>query len=141
MADVLHILEIAVPPEKVYKALTEEEGIKSWYTLDAKIEPKIGSTAEFGFYNRASVAKARIERLEPYKQITWRYIDGPGEFLDSVVSFNLTVSSAGIILRFKHTGINGTTEDFFAHVNYSWAYYLTSLKLYLETGKGTPHSG
>ena len=48
-------------------------------------------------------------------------------------------SEHGTKLRFGHHNY-ATTEGSFATVSYTWATYLTSLKNYLETGKGSPNT-
>jgi hypothetical protein len=40
---------------------------------------------------------------------------------------------------FRHEGFARTDEDYH-QIRENWRYYLTSLKDYLETGKGNPNS-
>jgi hypothetical protein len=42
------------------------------------------------------------------------------------------------VLSFAHRGFK-TADESYALVNTRWAYYLVSLRQYLETGKGGPH--
>ncbi len=44
MPDVLHEVTIAAAPDKVYKALTEQQGLEAWWTTHAIAEAKVGST-------------------------------------------------------------------------------------------------
>jgi len=37
------------PIEKIYRAITTEEGIKAWWTTDVKMDADIGGKAVFGF--------------------------------------------------------------------------------------------
>ncbi len=37
MADIMHLLKINVPPERVYAALTTTEGIRNWSMRDADL--------------------------------------------------------------------------------------------------------
>ena len=55
MADLHHKIEIEASPEKVYEAITTAEGLRSWWTGDSVAEPRVGSIAEFGFFNRETV--------------------------------------------------------------------------------------
>ena len=52
MPDIMHLVKIRAAPERVYQAITTAEGIRNWWTRDTVLEPKIGATGEFGFYER-----------------------------------------------------------------------------------------
>ncbi len=45
MPDIMHLLRIAVPTERVYEALTTADGIRNWWTRDADLER--GTTLSF----------------------------------------------------------------------------------------------
>ena len=49
MSNILFELAIEAPASDVYKAVTEEAGIKGWWTTDTTIKPEVGSAAEFRF--------------------------------------------------------------------------------------------
>ena len=49
MAGIKHYLLIKALPEKVYTALTTTEGLKGWWTSEAKAEEFVGGIAEFNF--------------------------------------------------------------------------------------------
>ena len=38
--DLIHRIDIAAPAEKIYRAITTEEGIKAWWTTDVKMDDK-----------------------------------------------------------------------------------------------------
>ena len=48
MPDILHRIGIKVSPEKVYAALTEQEGLAGWWTKETKATPKIALSYSFG---------------------------------------------------------------------------------------------
>ena len=60
MADILHRIKIKAPPERVYEALTTEQGLADWWTKDVKI--RIDSIAEFGFNNHSLVTRMLTQR-------------------------------------------------------------------------------
>ncbi|MEJ2536416.1 MAG: hypothetical protein P8048_05090 [Calditrichia bacterium] len=47
MEEIRHFLNIKSSPEKVYRAITEQEGLASWWTRETIAKPQIGSIAEF----------------------------------------------------------------------------------------------
>jgi hypothetical protein len=55
------------------------------------------------------------------------------------VTWDLTPVEEGTKLLFGHRDY-AMTEGSFASVSYNWAWFLTSLKQYIETGTGTPYA-
>ena len=53
------------------------------------------------------------------------------------LSFDLTAQDDGTVVLFTHAGWREPCE-FMAHCSARWAYFLLSLKSYVETGTGTP---
>ena len=44
--DLIHRIGIAAPAEKIYRALTTEEGIRAWWTTDVKMDASaVGATS------------------------------------------------------------------------------------------------
>ena len=139
MADVLHQVGIQASPEKLYTALTETAGLKSWWSEHSSIEPKEGSLASVSFYNNAVTFKLRIAELVPNKKIVWAVEGGPPDWADTKIIWTLAENKGQTILHLAHRGF-ASTEGNFAAVNYNWGWYVTSLKFYLEKGKGMPHT-
>ena len=77
MADILHQLSINVSPERVYEAITQQEGLANWWTQDTVAEAKIGTVAEFGFKDREVVFKMRIDLLEANRKVMWQCLGAP----------------------------------------------------------------
>jgi uncharacterized protein YndB with AHSA1/START domain len=140
MADILHQLFIQASPEQVYKALTERDGLASWWTRDTVVEPVQGLTAQFGFNRRQTVFEMLIVELDPFNKVVWRCIGGPDEWLGTIVAFSLDPLKDGVTLRFSHAGWK-RTDGLFAVCSFDWARYLISLKEYAASGTGTPHKG
>jgi uncharacterized protein YndB with AHSA1/START domain len=47
--EILHEMLARTTPEIIYAALTDQSGLASWFTTDARAEAKIGSLVEFKF--------------------------------------------------------------------------------------------
>ncbi|OLS26417.1 MAG: hypothetical protein HeimC3_09670 [Candidatus Heimdallarchaeota archaeon LC_3] len=138
MADMIHVVAINEKQEKIFRALTQQDGLAKWWTFSAKAEPKEGSIAEFGFYGGQVVFKMKITQLKTPEKVEWECVEGPPEWVNTKLSFQLSTGENGTNLRFIH-GNWQSTENMFGGVNYQWALYLLSLKKYVETGTGEPN--
>jgi uncharacterized protein YndB with AHSA1/START domain len=141
MPDILIELRIGATPDKVYRAIIEQEGLARWWTPEVVAEPQVGSVAEFTFTGgpggRVMVAM-EIAALEPGRQVKWAVTEDPfPEWVGTHITWELTPLDHGTKVRFGHRDYP-SIEGSFASVAYSWAWYLASLKDYLETGTGRP---
>ena len=139
MPDILHLLTIDAPPERVYQALTTTEGVRNWWTRDATLDSHVGGSGEFAFYDRKTVTKASIAELVPPSRVGWRIADSTlPSWHGTSISFDLRPEGEGTVLRFAHRGFR-EADDNYARVTTGWGYYVASLRKYLETGTGMPH--
>ncbi|MCI0622058.1 MAG: SRPBCC domain-containing protein [Acidobacteria bacterium] len=132
MADMIHQVTIAASPEKVFQALTTQEGLKSWWTSDTEAEPRVGSTALFGFDKRSVVFKMNVDELAPKKRVRWSCVDGPAEWKGTKLRFDLeSDDEGGTTVRFVHSGWR-KTGDMFGICNTTWGALMVRLKAYVE---------
>ena len=136
MPDIKHLLRINASPSNVFKAITETEGLSNWWTRQAKAKPAINSIAVFDFGDKYH-NEMRITDLTDGKKVMWKCEVGDKEWVGTNIIFELSNEDSKTILKFSHSGWKEATE-FFASCSYNWGWYLTSLKKYCETGKGTP---
>jgi uncharacterized protein YndB with AHSA1/START domain len=139
MAEIQHLVHINAPSSAVYKAITEESGLKSWWTVQTRAVPEVGAVIEFNFGDRYH-DEMKIVNLKPNQKVEWICLLGESEWIDTTFVFDLEAKDDHTILRFTHGSWREST-DFFASCNYHWGYYLRSLKCLCETGKGTPFTG
>jgi uncharacterized protein YndB with AHSA1/START domain len=140
MPNILHEVTIEAPADKVYKALTEQAGLAAWWTHHTKAEPRVGSIAEFGFYGGQAVFKMKIDTLEPGSTVNWSVQGGgPPDWANTRVTWDLSTEENGTKVLLGHRGF-ASEDGSFANTNYNWGWFLTSLKSYIETGKGTPNT-
>lgn len=137
MADILHKIEIKASRDKVYEALSTQAGLASWWTKDTKAEPKVGAIIEFTF-NKKFTQKMRVDDLKPNARVAWTCVEGAQEWDQTKITFDLSEENGETVVRFGHRGWK-EASDFLAHCSYRWAYFLRSLKLAMQEGKGTPH--
>lgn len=136
MHDIMHLIKIHLPSDRVYQAITTADGIRQWWTRDAAIEAKVGATGEFGFYGRRFVAKVTVEELNPTTRVRWEVANSAWEGKD--IEFNLKADGNDTTLVFAHRGFP-RADDGYAGATTRWGFYLLSLKRFLETGRGAPN--
>lgn len=137
MVDILHRIGVTTPtPEKVYEALTSTEGLAGWWTADTKGSAAPGGVLEFRF---PPVGGFDMEVLEarPGERVVWKVIDGPDEWIDTRVEWDLRQDGDYTIVLFAHRGWREPVE-FMSHCSTKWALFLMSLKSLVETGTGAP---
>ncbi|WP_328994119.1 SRPBCC domain-containing protein [Kribbella sp. NBC_01245] len=136
MVDILHRVGIKTPSvDNVYQAITTIEGLSNWWTIDTKGDGAIGGVLEFRF--PAGGFDMKVLELEPGKRVLWQVVDGPAEWIDTTVSWELKQSDEYVIVLFKHLGWTEPVE-FMHHCSTKWATFLMSLKALVETGQGSP---
>jgi uncharacterized protein YndB with AHSA1/START domain len=134
--DIVHVVEIQTTPERLYEAVTTQKGLAGWWTRDTKAEPRVGAVNGFGFSGKMSF-RLKVEKLEPGKRVVWSSVQGPPDWTGTEIAFDIAPSPAGATLRFTHAGFASTGGGFGVY-SYSWAQFLRSLRLLLETGRGEP---
>jgi uncharacterized protein YndB with AHSA1/START domain len=140
MPDILHLLPIEAAPPKVFEALSTAEGVRSWWTRDADLGTRVGDQGEFRFpeYGPHAVTRVRIEALDAPSRVEWACASSfHAEWHGTKISFALKPRDGGTSLFFAHRGYPRADETF-ALFKMGWAYYLVSLKRYVETGTGAP---
>jgi uncharacterized protein YndB with AHSA1/START domain len=136
MSNILLELVVESSPEAVYKAITEKEGIHGWWTTDTSIEAKEGTEARFGFGPKGEFS-FNVAKLAPNQCVEWDSPQGPPDWAGTDVRFDLEAVDEGTKILFGHRNYS-SEEGSFAMVSFNWAYFLMSLKSYLETGQGMP---
>ena len=141
--DSIHQVGIKASPEAIYKALTEQGGIKSWWSEHTNASPTVDFVNEVSFYGGMTVFMLRNAELIPGKKVVWAVVGGPPPWLNAEITWMLSSGEGPMegqtILDFAHRGLN-LPEGVFGSINYSWGWYLSSLKFYLEKGEGMPHT-
>ena len=158
MPNIYHELLIGASAEKIYCAITRQEGLSGWWTPDAKAISETGSIARFAF-GPNYFKEMKIAELKPFELVKWICISGAAEWVGTTISFELLSGDKEALrsshpeakdqiqqqknddeltlLIFHHDDWKGYTA-MFAECNYTWGRFLRSLKLLCETGKGRP---
>jgi len=136
MTAIKHLLVIKSSPEKIYSAITTNEGTAKWWTEQSEIGNKVGDINIFDFGDRYH-NEMIILNLIPNKKVEWECLVGDKEWIGTKLIFEIEEKDKNSVLKFTHGNWREET-DFFASCNYHWGYYMLSLKLFCETGKGNP---
>ena len=137
MVDILHRVGVVTPtPEAVYGARTTADGLAGWWTDDTTGKPgDVGGVIQFRFPPGGFDMK--VVETAPGKQVLWQVVDGPEEWIDTTITFDLHQEDDYVIVLFKHEGWKEPVE-FMHHCSTKWGSYLMSLKSLVETGQGAP---
>ncbi|TMD35159.1 MAG: SRPBCC domain-containing protein [Chloroflexi bacterium] len=135
----MHSVQIDADADKIYEALSTSKGLASFWTADSHAEPKVGTTARFGFHG--PVLEMRVDELEPGKRVRWSTEDGFPEWKGTTVTWDIKpAKDGGQEVVFNHDGWpEAVPAAELASVNYSWGRVVGRLKKYAETGKPAPY--
>jgi len=136
MADIIHRIGVQAPPARVFRALATRSGLINWLTWHVTGEPAPGTIVRLRFGDDGRDMK--VLELSQDRRVRWQCVAGPREWVGTEISFELAPGNGETIVRFAHTGW-AEPGDFMAHCNCKWAYFLLSLKTWVEDGRGTPY--
>ena len=141
MADIIHRIGIRSSAAQVYKALSTIEGLAHWWTEETEGDEQVGEKIGFTFRSETGDIKGKmvmeVQELNPGKNVRWRCVDGPAEWMGTDITFDLSEQDNQTIIIFGHRNWREAVE-FMAHCSMKWAVFLLSLREYVETGKGKP---
>jgi uncharacterized protein YndB with AHSA1/START domain len=137
MPDILHRIGIKASPEKVYAALTEQEGLAGWWTKETKATAKVGAILQFRFGDHGFNDMEVLE-LVPGKRVKWQCVNGAKEWIGTELIFDLKQDDGSTIVFFAQRGWKEQVE-FMHYCSTKWGVYMLSLKWLLEKGKGAPY--
>ena len=141
MVDIIHRIGIKSPTAQVYKALSTIKGLANWWTKEVEGDEQVGGKIEFTFRSDTGEIKGKmimeVQELNPQKDVRWRCVDGPAEWIGTDIAFELSQQDDQTIIIFGHRNWHEAVE-FTAHCSMKWAVFLLSLREYVETGKGKP---
>jgi len=147
MPEITHTLTINAAPNKVFEALTDQKHLARWWTPDCTADLKEGGLARFEF--KAANGKLdgysvmRIVRLVPGKLVEWKCLEqdyqGIRDWVGTTIRFSLSPNEQGTDLDLAHLDWQNT-QGSYHRCTEGWGHVLkTSLKNYLEIGKGEPY--
>ena len=121
--------DIAHPPEKLWRALTQPHLIEAWL-MKNDFAPVVGHSfnlrGEWG-----GVLDCEVLAVEPLKTLaySWNYTHDDAAYdLRSVVTFTLTPTPAGTHLRMEQAGFRHDQEQAYRGAKVGWQKFFASLE-------------
>ena len=119
--------ELAYPPEKIWRALTEGSLISQWL-MDSDFEPAVGHVFQFRSTpvpNWNGIIDSRILVVEPTQKLayTWGTM---GQ--ESTVTWTLLPTATGTLLRMEHAGFGPDQDHAYKGATYGWQNFFGKLE-------------
>ena len=114
--------ELAHPPEKIWRALTQPQLIEEWL-LKGDFKPDVGH--RFNLSADWGVVDCQVLVVEPNKSLSYTWA---AYSLKSVVTWTLTPSSTGTHLRMKQTGFRPEQPQFYQGAQAGWPRFFANLE-------------
>lgn len=120
--------EIAHPPERLWRALTQPHLMAEWL-MQNDFAPVVGHQfklrGEWG-----GVLDCEVLEVEPLRTLayTWNFAnDDPAFALESVVTFTLTPTASGTHLRMEQAGFGPNQKQAYGGAHAGWKQFLEKL--------------
>jgi uncharacterized protein YndB with AHSA1/START domain len=114
--------EIAFPPEKIWRALTQPHLIAEWL-MQNDFEPVVGRhfklSADWG------AVDCQVRTVEPNKTLSYTW---GAHGLESVVTWTLTPTGTGTHLRMEQSGFRADQKQAYHGARHGWQQFLGNLE-------------
>lgn len=132
--------EIAHPPEKIWRALTQPHLIEAWLMKNdfkLAVGHRFNLRGEWGGVLDCEVLAIESNRSLSY---TWDFKHDDAAYnLKSVVTFTLTPTGAGTRLRVEQAGFRTTQKQALGGASAGWRQFLEKLEHLLSGEEGARH--
>ena len=119
--------EIAFPPERIWRALTQPELMREWL-----MQNDFAATVDHRFTLRGDwgSVECKVLDIEPLRSLsyTWSAMG-----LESVVTWTLTPTAGGTLLRMDQAGFRHDQEQAYQGAKYGWQNFFGRLEAVLAT--------
>jgi uncharacterized protein YndB with AHSA1/START domain len=125
--------ELAHPAEKIWRALTQGPLIEEWL-MKNDFQPVVGHrfsfrTTPMPHWN--GVTDGEVLVVEPPKRLSYRWNASGDEAergLKTVVTWTLTPTQHGVLVRMEHSGFRPEDENNFRGAGYGWQRFVEGLE-------------
>jgi uncharacterized protein YndB with AHSA1/START domain len=121
--------EIAHPPEKLWRALTQPHLIEEWL-MKNDFKPAVGHRFNLRG-DWGGVLDCEVLAVEPHRTLsyTWNFThDDPAFALRSVVTFTLTPTHNGTLLRMEQSGFRPDQKQAYGGAHAGWQQFFAKLE-------------
>lgn len=139
MKTIHHVVDIDTPAATVWSALTEAQGLTSWWSTRLST-PSAGVGAQlYWTFVEGFNPVMEITALDERRELTWRCVAGHDPWKDNTFRFHhVGQDPRRTRLRFWQDYAVELDNDSYGIYNFNWGYYLESLRLFCTTGVGKP---
>jgi len=131
-------IEIDVPPERVWRALTDAAELVRWFPLEARVEPGEGGTIFMSWKNEYA-GDSKVLAWEPPRRlvISWGWDDSGGH-PPQVTEYRIESKGGRTVVDVVTSGFpdDPSWDAWVEGTNSGWRFELRSLKQYLERHDG-----
>ena len=113
--------EIAHPPEKIWRALTQPHLIEEWL-MKSDFRPVVDH--RFDFRTEWGTIACQVLEIEPSRTLSYTWA---ARGLESVVTWTLTPTGTGTLLRMEQTGFRPDQKQAYQGAKYGWKKFFASL--------------
>jgi uncharacterized protein YndB with AHSA1/START domain len=123
--------DLAHPPEKIWRALTQPHLIAEWL-MQNDFKPAMGHrfnlrTQAYGDWN--GIIDCEVLAIEPNKTLSYTWDSGNGPLrVTTVVTWTLTPTDTGTHLRMEQSGFRSDQPQNYAGAKYGWQKFLAKLE-------------
>ena len=141
-------VEIGARGEAVWKASSEGEEGRRWFSPEARIDPGVGGSVWLS-WGPGMEAEAPITIWEPGKRFRWveshgssESGEGTGATVEVAVEFQVETRGGGAVVRLVNSGFPAAADwdDYYDAVLAGWTYFLWNLRVYMERHHGKPRT-
>jgi uncharacterized protein YndB with AHSA1/START domain len=128
--------EFAHPPEKVWRALTQPELLADWL-MQNDFSPRVGHKFNFRAQPMPQwngVTDCEVLAVDPPRRLSYTWNASGEEARNgtkTVVTWTLTPTKAGTLLRMEQAGFRPEDEGFYQGAQYGWKKMLGTLETVL----------
>lgn len=125
--------EFAHGPEKLWRALTQPHLMEEWLMKNT-FAPEVGHTFKLSG-NWGVEMDCEVLAIEPNKSLTYTWnhpSDDPLYRLESVVTFTLTATETGTLLRVEQSGFSPNQKQAYGGAHAGWKGFLGNLEQVLS---------
>jgi uncharacterized protein YndB with AHSA1/START domain len=114
--------EIAFPPEKIWRALTQPHLIAEWL-MNNDFSPVVDH--RFNFRADWGAVDCQVTAIEPNKTLSYTWA---AYGLESVVTWTLTATRTGTHLRMEQSGFRPDQQQAFQGAKFGWQKFFGNLE-------------
>jgi uncharacterized protein YndB with AHSA1/START domain len=114
--------ELAHPPEKIWRALTQPHLIEEWL-MKNDFKPVVGH--RFDLRADWGAVDCRVLAVEPNKTLSYTWA---AYGLETVVTWTLTPTSTGTRLRMEQSGFRPDQQQAYQGAKHGWPQFLANLE-------------